>query len=223
MEAAHRADRSLKAMTASNAWLNREKLACLAVAAALAVVGAWAVWGRPEFPDPGEQRTARGAPGALRVTLDQPEDLKASLAGDRDPFGHQAAATPTESDRVKGTKTKITVDAGVYPFPDVDRGIKAGSNPGPIHPYQVPVNFMGVYRLAPSGECRVLLKGKRSGENRWLVAGDEWPETGLRVVRITESSVDLRNEKGELFRMLDLYGRRAADGAQGLPARLAGA
>jgi len=75
------------------------------------------------------------------------------------------------------------------------------------------VDFRGIL-ATDSGELFVLLKVKQSGENRRLVEGDIWPETGLRIVKITQTSVLLENDKGERFLMRDLYGRRTAPGAE---------
>jgi hypothetical protein len=71
------------------------------------------------------------------------------------------------------------------------------------------VDFRGIV-ATERGELYVLLKIKQTGENRRLVEGDIWPETGLRIVKITQASVLLENEKGERFLMRDLYGRKAA-------------
>ena len=73
------------------------------------------------------------------------------------------------------------------------------------------MEFRGIV-ATEQGDLYVLLKIKLSGENRRLVEGDIWPETGLRIVKITQASVLLENEKGERFLMRDLYGRKAASG-----------
>jgi hypothetical protein len=208
-------------MTRRGTWLNREKLAFLAAAAAMAAAGAYAALSRPEVPNPGEHRVARSAPGPLAVCLDAGglADMAELLRG-RDPF-----AIPPEGrlpEPPDGAKPKALIRPVPEPPPAGDdrsrREIKR-----PLRVYEVPVNFRAVLRTGEGEPC-VVLKTKAGGENRRLVEGDVWPDINLRILRITMSSVLLQDDQtGERFLMRDLYGKKAAAGDRGPGAAAAGA
>jgi len=86
--------------------------------------------------------------------------------------------------------------------------------PSAPKPYDVPVNFRAVVR-SNDGRHFVVLETKSNFENRHLLEGDIWPETGLTIKKITLTTVLLENEKGERFLMQDLYSRKARPDATG--------
>jgi hypothetical protein len=205
-------------MVARTAWLRRERLAFAASALLLAAVGVYAVGSRPAVGDPGAHRTMRSAPRELGLFLEEPGDVRDFLAGGRaNPFESLrpdagAPAGPAKEDGP--AKVQDTVPKDLFrpvKGDDVGRG-QATRLP-------VPVNFVAVVRAA-GGEPCVVLKDRKTGENRRRVEGDNWPEINLRILRISMSSVLLEGAGGERFQMLDLYGRKAtgrdpgaADGA----------
>jgi len=198
-------------MLTKGSWLNREKLLFMGAAVALAAAGVYAVRSEPSFPDPGQHRVKTGAPGELNVGLDslaRSEDINRFLDGPRpNPFS-------SYTDRLVSRPTpppKPPPPLPPPPPPPPRPPPPPPSNLKPPKPYEVPVDFRGIV-ATERGDLYVLLKIKQSGENRRLVEGDIWPETGLRIVKITQASVLLENEKGERFLMRDLYGRKAATG-----------
>jgi hypothetical protein len=197
-------------MLAKGSWLNREKLAFLASAAALAGAVVYAIYSHPEVRDPGEHRVSRTAPPELNVGLDQlarTEGIDQFLAGARpNPFTYYTDSFVSRPPPDVPRRTTMPPPPPPPPPPP--------AKPPPVtqpKPYQVPVDFRGIL-ATETGEMNVLLKIKQTGENRRLVEGDIWPETGLRIVKITQSSVLLENDKGERFLMRDLYGRKTAPG-----------
>ena len=200
-------------MLSKGSWLNRERLLFMGVAVALAAAGVYAVRSEPSFSDPGKHRVKTGAPGELNVGLDslaRSEDVNRFLEGPRpNPFSSYLGSTALVPPPPKPPRPPLP------PPPPPPPPVRPPVTTAP-KPYEVPVDFRGIV-ATEQGDLYVLLKIKLSGENRRLVEGDIWPETGLRIVKITQASVLLENEKGERFLMRDLYGRKAAsgDGASG--------
>lgn len=195
-------------------WLNRERALFLAALAALAGAVAYAVRSAPDFPPAGAQRALRRAPPEMNPGIDRlarSEDIARFLAGERpNPFAHwqEPRSAPPPRDPPRGPVT--VVRRPHIPRPPRPRPVRPVTPPAP-KPYEVPVNFKG-FMGAPDGSWYALLKVKTTGENRRLAEGDIWPETGLRIVKITQNSVLLENEKGERFLMRDPYGRKALPG-----------
>ena len=193
--------------------LNREQLAFLAAACALAAAGVWAVSAGPGFPPAGEQRTGRSAPGELGTGLEalgRPEGADTFLVGHRDPFArYQESPTIARSEEPKPRPQPIPVRI-VPPDPFAT---KTQAKSTVIKPYQIPVNYQGI--MVTNDERHVVLKLKQNGQNRRLVEGDVWPEVGLRIVKITQNWVLLQDDKdGQLYKMRDAYGGRPGADAE---------
>ena len=74
-------------MLLKSAWLNREKVAFLAMAVGLAGAGVYSFTSEPSTVEGGKlnHRVGKAAPGPLTVRLDKarPEDIRKYLAGPR--------------------------------------------------------------------------------------------------------------------------------------------
>ncbi len=200
-------------MLGKGMWLNREKLVFLGTVACLTGVGSYSVVSEPGRSITGMHRMARPVPEKISISL---ETRFSGAPSGPNPFAPYV-------DRAPRISPKPPVNPPVGPKPPVvnkhPRPPKPPIPPKPPtptptvprpttpRPYEVPVNFKGVVGIGDS-KLYVLLKTKNSLENRYLSEGDIWPETGLRVVRITRSSVLLQNDKGERFLMRDLYAKK---------------
>ncbi|HOX08033.1 MAG TPA: hypothetical protein PK280_16665 [Planctomycetota bacterium] len=188
-------------------------MAFIAGAALLALALLYAVHSLPDILDPGDHLVSRGAPGRLDVGLDalaKTEDINNFLKGPRpNPFSTMGEAVVIPTPPTFQPKPVLKPPTIPPPPPPVVKP----PQPKPVvsrpQPWQVPVDFRGIV-ATEAGDLNVLLKIKATGENRRLVEGDIWPETGLRIVKITQSSVLLENDKGERFLMRDTYGSKLA-------------
>ena len=192
-------------MFAGSVWLNRERLIFLIVLAGLAAAGVFFIGSAPDFKPAGEHRVDRKLPRKLNfdpADFARPKEIDARGAR-VNPFARYVDQT------VMGPVNPgpLPVALRPPPPPKPPKPPKPPDTAPPPKPYQVPVDFRGIL-AADNGDLFVLLKVKQTGENRRLSEGDLWPETGLRIVKITTVSVLLENDKGEKFLMRDLYTRK---------------
>ena len=192
-------------MFAGSVWLNRERLVFLITAVALAATGAFFLESRPGFRPAGEHLVERRLP--RKLNFDPADFAKPKEIDTRGPRANPFSRYVDQSVMVPVGPGPLPPPIKPPPPPKPPKPPKPPDTAPAPKPYQVPVDFRGIL-AADSGELFVLLKVKQTGENRRLVEGDIWPETGLRIVKITTVSVLLENDKGERYLMRDLYTRK---------------
>ncbi len=208
--------------------MNLEKVVFGAVAMWLVYVSVALILSRPNYEDHGPQKVSVDMPRRLAaLDLSHKRHLSEYLIGVRgnpftwrDDYVVAAVDAPTgpitivdrPADPKQPTRPKRTPRKPVKP---IDPG-KVPERPKPEKPkvtaptkpprtpklYELPVTLAGIYMR--EGKNYALLKDKQNDGYIKLVEGEEYPNLGISVVKVTKGSVILANDEGKHFLLRDL-------------------